>query len=732
MAHDSRDEGSDSQLNEPPAFGIRRACDACRGRKIRCDRNSPCSYCLGAKIPCRHTNTGPKEKRTRILLSAQYEKKIDAIDRRLEGVTQLLQDLQMNFPTLGAQPTLFKESPADSPTPCIPTSTSAHLGHVTMVASDSPAVEGESSLAAHSAFANEFLQNAFRNDSIQDSASLEMQHTLASLHHVVDSLKQHNGATSMSYPDAHPIPCVSFRGNELPPIQMTVALIRAAKAVPTEMVAMIHEFSPLENFSELCLHVYFSENYSQADFITANAGLLNLFSDYVSRTPEKEDEMLPYLQMCRSNLETALANLPLHLPATSRMIGALLLGAFHAIDISKPLLCWTLISKAAELCQTLGYHQALSMKNDDTKTIQRKRFLFWNVYMVEKSLSLRLGRASTIPDWDVTVSMPDMEDFYPNPLSPNISLWIMTARCQGSIYELLYSPNSLVQPAQVRQSSVQALANDLNEIRRKQHGMGRKLVNEMIDKIGKPMSKFIFITDDIFRLSLLTLVYRSSLSPLEKPTTFVPECIEAARATLERHQDCMRFLEHNHSMYYRAYVQWTLLYAPFIPFIVVFCQVIETRDEIDLSRLQSFVASIDTGPPVPDAAANMYRLFKALYRVALRYIEFRDSTPPVDQPNAGAELNTCLNALGFTHVGLNHAQQEATGLCLGRNEVARYATGADVMGGMDGQGVNPIWMSNPAELEDWFNNSDQVMEFIEQTSFTSPHENQGSSGVQGG
>lgn len=177
----------------------------------------------------------------------------------------------------------------------------------------------------------------------------------------------------------------------------------------------------------------------------------------------------------------------------------------------------------------------------------------------------------------------------------------------------------------------------------------------------------------------------------------------------------------------------TLLYAPFIPFIVVFCQVIETRDEIDLSRLQSFVASIDTGPPFPDAAANMYRLFKALYRVALRYIEFRDSTPPVDQPNAGAGLNTCLNALGFTHVGLNHAQQEATGLCPGRNEVARHATGADVMGGIEGhQGVNPIWMSNPAELEDWFNNNDQVMEFIGQTNFTSPQEDQGSSGAHGG
>lgn len=111
------------------------------------------------------------------------------------------------------------------------------------------------------------------------------------------------------------------------------------------------------------------------------------------------------------------------------------------------------------------------MKNDDTKTIQRKLFLFWNVYMIEKSLSLRLGRASTIPDWAVTVSIPEMEDFYPNPLSPNISLWIRTAKCQGRIYEILFSPNSVLQPDHVRESRVQSLANDLTEIRSQQYGM---------------------------------------------------------------------------------------------------------------------------------------------------------------------------------------------------------------------------------------------------------------------
>ncbi|KAH7120471.1 hypothetical protein EDB81DRAFT_700705 [Dactylonectria macrodidyma] len=726
-----QDEGSDSPAHDSPAPIIRRACDACRTRKIRCDRKSPCSYCSQAKIPCIQANTRPKEKRTRILLSAQYERKIDVIDSRLEEVTRLLEELQTNLATPAVHAIQTIGSSGSSPRPPIPASSSAHFGHVVRRASDSPAIQGESTLAAHSVFANEFLQGAVQTDAIPDSSNIEFRDALSSLHHVVDSMNQQNGANDMSYPDAHPVECVSFRGNELPPMKLTVALIRAAKAAPTEMATMIHEFSPLENFSELCLHVYFSENYSQADFITANAGLLYLYTEYMARTPEKEDEIIPYVEMCRANLQTALANLPLHVPATSRMIGALLLGSFHAIDISRPSLCWTLVSKASELCQTLGYHQSSSMKNDDAKTIRRKSFLFWNVYMIEKSLSLRLGRASTIPDWAVTVSIPGMEDFYPNPLSPYISLWIRTAKCQGSIYEILFSPNSVLQPDHVRESRVQSLANDLTEIRSEQYGMSSKLVNKMVEKIGKPMSKFTFITDDILRLSLLTLVYRASRSPLKKHTTFIPECIEAARATLERHQDCMKFLEQSHASYYSAYVQWTLLYAPFVPFIVVFCQVIETRDEMDLARLESFINSMDSAPPVLDAAANMYRLFHALYKVAVRYIEFRNSTPPAGPTKTGAQLNNCLNALGFTNVGLEAGQQDTSGMFQGQIDSTGSFMGDDAIDSfMEGQQeINPIWTSDPAQLDGWFNNNNQVMEFIEQTSFDS-HLDERSGGTQ--
>jgi hypothetical protein len=140
------------------------------------------------------------------------------------------------------------------------------------------------------------------------------------------------------------------------------------------------------------------------------------------------------------------------------------LKAFYAIDQSKPSLSWTLSAKASELCQTLGYHRLASMQNDKPEDIRYKQFLLWSVYFVEKSLSLRLGRPSTIPDWDITIPRPSMNDTHSEPVSAYFVLWIETARCQGNIYEMLYSPNSLTQSNQARQSRAETLISDLNSL----------------------------------------------------------------------------------------------------------------------------------------------------------------------------------------------------------------------------------------------------------------------------
>lgn len=89
----------------------------------------------------------------------------------------------------------------------------------------------------------------------------------------------------------------------------------------------IYEFILIRQFSEICLNVYFSDEYSETDFIIVNAGLHSLFGDYSDQVPvEEKGTYRQYAHLCRENLETALANLPLQLPATTDFIVALLFG----------------------------------------------------------------------------------------------------------------------------------------------------------------------------------------------------------------------------------------------------------------------------------------------------------------------------------------------------------------------------------------------------------------------
>lgn len=101
-----------------------------------------------------------------------------------------------------------------------------------------------------------------------------------------------------------------------------------------------------------------------------------------------------------------------------------------------------------------------STGNDD----KFARFLFWTNYFLDKSLSLRLGRASTIPDWDITTRRPSPDDTQNEPAIAYFAQWVEVARCQGTIYELLYSPEAVTQPDHVRHARVQLLVNNLQAL----------------------------------------------------------------------------------------------------------------------------------------------------------------------------------------------------------------------------------------------------------------------------
>jgi hypothetical protein len=77
-----------------------------------------------------------------------------------------------------------------------------------------------------------------------------------------------------------------------------------------------------------------------------------------------------------------------------------------------------------------------------------------------------------------------------------------------------------------------------------------------MDNSGKDLMDFFATSDEILRLSLLTLVHRANLQPAGSLTTFSPACIEAARATLLRHQDCLAIIQRSKEDFLPLYVHW--------------------------------------------------------------------------------------------------------------------------------------------------------------------------------
>ncbi|KAI9930802.1 hypothetical protein MW887_011560 [Aspergillus wentii] len=692
----------DGVSSTSPNTLMTRACDTCRIRKIRCNRQCPCEHCEQKNIECTYAEIKVKEKRTRIHFTPFYERKIDHIERQLDGIIGILHDLKVSRPDT-ERPGLPRSTQTPSNESHSTPGVSSHAPQGDSAAG--PLVEGDSSLTAHSAFANEFLQNFLSTDSVHD-CSLELRQTLDALAHTVATLKKQTTSSEIVGTHLPPTPRLRLQGCELPPIEKAVALIRLAKSQTLAGTGWIYEFIQLNQFSDMCVGVYFSGDYPEADLISVNAGLHSLFWDYAFELPEEHrEEYFGYARLCERNLETALAGLPLHLPANSSTILALTFGAFHFVERSKPSMSWTFSSKASELCQTLGYHRNSSMKLDSPETIQYKRFLFWGVYFLDKSLSLRLGRASTIPDCEITVPRPSADNCNA-PVMAYFPLWIESARCQGSIYATLYSPSSIAQPDKVRQERVQMLVNDLRELEKATQETHNQWIRAAKQNSGEDLMDFFAVSDDILRLSLLTLVYRAAPPTKESSTSFSSNCIKAAQATLQRHHDCMHVIHRNHPIYFSKYIHWTLLFAPFSPFIVIFCHIIETQDQSYLPHLQAFVESITSAPTVSDAAARMYRLFLVLYNVALRYVEFRTSQQP-EQTAACAEMDQHLAALGLPAPGSGDVHQQVQSL--------NTDPGHDSIGHQDKQREEPMmWMGNEAELDGWFSSNRAIMGLLQE------------------
>lgn len=281
------------------------------------------------------------------------------MDRRLDDVVKMLEELKCNVPanshpsskparTLGgAPPPTDNQRDRSGP--------SVELNN-TVTASQS-----DSTMAAYSEFAHDFIQKTVTADPSM-SHNPEMHKAFAALKDTIRSFGPSSLSTESSFPHATSIRR-SPRGYEMPPIEKVVELIRSPDCklhhrIPLLKAGLSYTYSipvffkvrnldrlipfpdqrvmrtigvfyffPMDNLADLSLGVYFSQDYSETDFVTVNVGLYYLFQGYSSLVIDAERGMcLEFADMCRKNIDTSLSTLPLYLPPTAGTITALLCG----------------------------------------------------------------------------------------------------------------------------------------------------------------------------------------------------------------------------------------------------------------------------------------------------------------------------------------------------------------------------------------------------------------------
>ncbi|OQE35330.1 hypothetical protein PENCOP_c013G00872 [Penicillium coprophilum] len=661
-----------NEEREVPSALIRRACDQCRLRKIRCDKRTPCSNCRSSSIACRSTGEGqkPSEPRRRVLISNQYEKKIDLIEERLASIESTLQQLAGNpsrpqgFTVPNPRESQFAPSPQKSTT-SQPSFTpqnhakhkgSLYLANPTLDQHDSSSgFEGSSSLTAHGAYASAFLESAVSKSSPQVLSSPKINAALSSLKQLVGIQNQRREADLQGIrptKNARLGAKCDIRDLEMPPLPLVLDMLRKIQESPPACFCGYAPFLGVKYFTEKCREVYFCiDDYTDAAFIITNFCLYGIFYEYggMENGPSMREQHQNYIEMCRGNLETALANLNIMMPATHESIMALAVGAMHALEISKPSVGWTLASIAMNLCQTLGYHRLISMENDPVPVQQQKQLLFWSVYTMLNMLSLRLGRASPIQNYDISLPIPDENSDVAYPWGHVCMWWTQFAIIQSEIYQYLYSPEALQKP----------------ESERVTHA--RRLAAEMQSKVMVPFEEFIssgpkiseidhmyLATDKVSRLAILTLIYRAIPASTDSGTSaaFIPECIETAREALEVHRQCVAALNETDDFMKISYMHWGILLSPFVPFIVIFCNIITTSNADDLSLLEEFIASLQPLCAFSQSIDRLHTLCSVLGTVARLYFEANTRTQEaVDQDQSlaevGHEFDVYLSALGL-------------------------------------------------------------------------------------
>ncbi|KAL4955786.1 fungal-specific transcription factor domain-containing protein [Aspergillus filifer] len=615
------ERGSSTSTSTPRSSFRVRACDNCRLRKIKCDKNAPCSSCTVLGISCSAggstpataaaAGTGLGQQRVQ---STEYEAKFTTIQFQLNSIQEVLHQLSTG-----------RATPASTPTPA-PTAASAPGPAESTARQTVPPFEGQSSfhhetLVARDAALSAVVKARVGGGQLDDQVSSALSSLKSSLDR--DAPGHGQGSDGL----------IEARAREaLLPIDLVVAVVRKVKAHPPFFLVSQSWKDPRQ-LESLCQSIYFPIEPVPAGATTLLHGLLYfIIRDYIY---EGDADLARFgldssKSFCERSFVIGLDSTQMLADPTLEKVQALLIGVYKAqeeFDIQR---CWTYLSLAFNMCQTMGLHRNATSNGDPPALADAKRHAFWALYTIDKNVSLNIGATSHFQDHDI-----DAELYTPSTDTRQRSwdlinlITVEFAAIQGKVYDQLYSVSATRVSEDERFARVEALSMDLMAVRAK------LLETDISNAFHSASLHGMAACADFIAYSVLTVIYRAQTRAADAMAVS-SQCYEAASMALHSHLKCITYFRDREKHKLREYVNSILLYPSFTPFIIVFTHAITTTSPSDLHLLLETVNSLELIKGVSRGSAHLHSICASFARTAQVLVENRQTLTGLSQHDDGS------------------------------------------------------------------------------------------------
>ncbi|KAK2063312.1 hypothetical protein LY76DRAFT_563433 [Colletotrichum caudatum] len=533
------------------------ACDYCRQKKFKCSRELPkCSACKPWPGSCdykrdkpepkpgvTHVNDWPKPPIA--ITPSSVEQRLQSIESSLQRLTEAVERvLEATFekPVLGNVPT---------------TSRATHTSDIR--ASNDERTPGLFLGPSHSF---SFLKEASNNIETASRASTPFayQHAHSELQFLSSSLTTATVKTEEGAGDDE--------GFFIP-----------SKALGYQLIGTFLEHAPTGELlfatppDDLMRQIVFHpEQVAQKAWV--------VYFNYImlAQASTEEENQANRADKFRRNVRRALNDSSIFLEPREINVQALALLAMHGEDYTSPNLSWMVVGHACRQAEALGLH---APPHADPESRQRGLAVFWMLFIVDKSCALAFGRSPFLPAHSYQdVPLPDfgyLLKFQPHTTdglfgdSPKPSrrshfgahfflAGVRLAKIMGSIIEFLspgpsaFSRREIKMQLETWYAATMKTLEDIIEAERP--FLGTAQLQEM--SLGLNSTRFQYL-----HIVIILLKGDESFANLR---------LEAAREGLF----LLPTVVSNWSSIYNGVI-WHLLYYPFIPFFVVFENIIHSH-----------------------------------------------------------------------------------------------------------------------------------------------------------